>query len=209
VVDLAGLAPAAAPRPTPLFDNVTPLATALERARVPVTHLAVGSLDATEVLAAVESVAPAIVVVAPPAGVLLAPAFFAVEGVRYLHVHPGRLPEYRGSTPMYYALLAEGRLAASALFLDAGIDTGGVIAEREFDAPDDLATIDHAFDPWMRAVLLRDVLAATAAGVSLAAAPQRAQGARAFFVIHPVLRHAAMLGRGARSGASPEGPPSP
>jgi methionyl-tRNA formyltransferase len=96
---------------------------------------------------------------------------------------------------MYYELLREGRLTATALLLDEGIDTGEVVAERGFEPPPDLATIDGAFDPWMRAVLLRDVLAARAEGRPLAGRRQPTDAGRAFHVIHPVLRHAALLAR--------------
>jgi methionyl-tRNA formyltransferase len=101
---------------------------------------------------------------------------------------------------MYYELLTEGRLTATALFLDARIDTGAVVAERTFDPPPDRRTIDGAFDPWMRAVLLRDVLRDHAAGRPLAARPQVEVGARTYYVIHPVLRHVAILA-GERGGA--------
>lgn len=196
VVTLASAPPAGtstAARPvTGLFDNTTPLPHALDRAGIPARHLDVDRLDAPAVLDVLAGLAPALVVIAPPAGVLLAPAFFAIPGLRYLHVHPGQVPGYRGSTPMYHQLLAEGRLVASALLLDAGIDTGGVLGERIFDAPGDRTSIDHVFDPWMRAATLVDVLAAYAAGRELVALPQ-AGPARTWFVIHPVLRHVALL----------------
>jgi methionyl-tRNA formyltransferase len=187
VVDTPGASAApAAPSPTPLFDNVTPLPAALARAGIPVTRLAVDHLDDPLVVAATAALPPLVVVAAPP-GALLGRAFFELAGKRFLHVHPGRLPEFRGSTPMYYQLLAEGRLTATALFLEARIDTGPVVAERDFEPPPDRATIDLAFDPWMRAVLLRDILGRVAAGQDPTGRPQP-EGGRTCFVIHPVLR---------------------
>ncbi len=201
LVALEGAAlPGAGRVPTPLFDNITPLADALRGRRIPATALDVPRLDAPEVVAALAAVAPATVVIAPPAGILLAPSFFRVEGLRYLHVHPGRLPGHRGSTPMYYQLLEEGRLTATALLLDAGIDTGQVVAEREFDPPADPVALDHAFDPWMRAALLRDVLVAEAGGRAIVGRPQDGP-ARTWYVIHPVLRHVALLNAGAADPA--------
>ena len=187
IVDTPGASAApAAPSPTPLFDNVTPLPAALARAGIPVTRLAVDHLDDPLVVAATAALPPLVVVAAPP-GALLGRAFFELAGKRFLHVHPGRLPEFRGSTPMYYQLLAEGRLTATALFLEARIDTGPVVAERDFEPPPDRATIDLAFDPWMRAVLLRDILGRVAAGQDPTGRPQP-EGGRTCFVIHPVLR---------------------
>jgi len=195
LVELAGAPTAGPPHPTPLFDNVTPLVDALARAAVPTTPLVVERLEDAAVLAALAGTGAGTVVVAAPTGVILAPAFFRVPGARYLHVHPGRLPAYRGSTPMYYELLAEGRLTATALFLDEGIDTGTIVAAQGFEPPADLTSIDQSFDPWMRAVLMRNVLRAMAAGEAVSGQPQEPGEGRTYFVIHPVLRHVALLGR--------------
>ena len=202
LVEPGGPTPAA-PRPTPLFDNLTPIGAALARAGVPAERIAIERLDDPAVLAVVGRSAEDLVIVAPPAGALLSPAFFGPGAPRYLHVHPGRLPAYRGSTPMYYELLREGRLTATALLLDEGIDTGAVVAARGFLPPADLATIDGAFDPWMRAALLRDVLAARALGRPLAGRPQRGEHGRTYFVVHPVLRHVALLADAATAAPLP------
>jgi methionyl-tRNA formyltransferase len=199
LVELAAAPTAGQPRPTPLFDNVTQLVDALARAAVPTTRFEVERLEDAAVLAALAGNGPGAgagtVVVAAPSGVILAPAFFRVPGARYLHVHPGRLPAYRGSTPMYYELLAEGRLTATALFLDEGIDTGTIVAAQGFAPPADLTSIDQSFDPWMRAVLMRNVIRAMAAGEAVSGQPQEPGEGRTYFVIHPVLRHVALLGR--------------
>jgi len=183
----------ARPHATPLFDNVTTLRTALVRADVPTQVVTADHLAAATILDAVAALDQSIVVVAGPAGGILGEAFFRLPGKRYLHVHPGRLPAYRGSTPMYYSLLAEGRLSATALFLDERLDAGLIVAERDFPPPVDRRSIDLEYDPWMRAVLLRDVLRRHAAGESLEGQPQSEVGARTYFVIHPVLRHIAVL----------------
>jgi methionyl-tRNA formyltransferase len=94
---------------------------------------------------------------------------------------------------MYYQLLAEGRLTATALFLERRIDTGPVVASMDFPPPPDRSTIDLAYDPWMRAVLMRQVLAEIAAGRVPSGRPQES-GGRSYFVIHPVLRHLAIYG---------------
>jgi methionyl-tRNA formyltransferase len=197
------------PRPTPLFDATTPLPAALRRARVPAVRVPASAFEDPAVLRAIaDGAGEELVVAAPPPGVLLAPAFFAIPGRRYLHVHPGRLPAFRGSTPMYHELLAEGRLTASALLLDEGIDTGLLLATRGFAPPADRSTIDDAFDPWMRATLMRSVVEAWAAGSPLAGRPQ-ADGGRTYFVIHPVLRHLAILGSPGRAAIAGQGAPDP
>jgi folate-dependent phosphoribosylglycinamide formyltransferase PurN len=192
---------------TPLFDNVTPLPAALSRAGVRFTSVSAERLDDPALVAAVASL-PQLVVIAGPPGALLGPAFFGLEDKRYLHVHPGRLPDYRGSTPMYYQLLAEGGFTATALFIEESIDTGPIVAARDFAPPYDPTSIDLAFDPWMRAVLLREVLGRYAAGEELLGHPQP-DGGTTYFVIHPILRNVATFrneGGDSRSTVSKSGP---
>lgn len=178
---------------TTLFDNVTPLPQALARAGVPHVEIAASDINAPEVCAAVAAGDEAYVIFAGPAGAIVRSPLFET-GKHFIHVHPGRVPDFRGSTPMYYSLLAEGRMAASAILLAPRIDDGPILAVREFVPPEDRTTIDLAFDPWMRAALLVDVCKAYIQTNQLAPEPQADCGQTAFFVIHPVLKHLAILG---------------
>lgn len=50
-----------------------------------------------------------------------------------LNLHAGRLPEYRGSSPLNWALInGESSFGLSIIALDAGVDTGPVVCAREF-----------------------------------------------------------------------------
>ena len=56
-----------------------------------------------------------------------------------LNIHPSKLPEYRGSAPLQRALM-DGRAstAVSIFRLDAGMDSGPILAQPELEiAPDD------------------------------------------------------------------------
>ena len=50
----------------------------------------------------------------------------------FVHIHPGKLPEFRGSTCFYYSILFNNSLYASAILMDAQIDTGCIVAELQF-----------------------------------------------------------------------------
>jgi methionyl-tRNA formyltransferase len=180
------------PAQTPLFDNVTPLPKALTGAGVPHVEIVAADINTPEVCAAVAAGDESYVIFAGPAGAIVRAPLFAT-GKHFIHVHPGRVPEFRGSTPMYYSLLAEGRMAASAILLAPRIDDGPILATREFAPPADRTTIDLEFDPWMRAALLVDVCKAYINTNRLAPEPQVDCGQPAFFVIHPVLKHLAIL----------------
>lgn len=50
-----------------------------------------------------------------------------------INLHGGRLPEYRGSSPMNWALIrGEREFGLSIIQVDGGVDTGDVLVERSF-----------------------------------------------------------------------------
>jgi methionyl-tRNA formyltransferase len=146
------------------------------------------------VCAALGSLGQSIVIFCGPGGAIGRGPLFAT-GKRFLHMHPGRLPDYRGSTTIYYSLLSEGRIAVSALFLDPAIDAGPVVAVKEFEPPHDRTLIDHVFDPYIRAQLLVEVLEDYRATGGFAERPQSREEGNTFYIIHPVLKHLAILGK--------------
>jgi methionyl-tRNA formyltransferase len=55
-----------------------------------------------------------------------------------INLHAGKLPEYRGGSPMNWALInGETSGTATVHYATERIDAGGVIAEREFEIGDD------------------------------------------------------------------------
>lgn len=111
-------------------------------------------------------------------------------GMRFLHVHGGYVPYYRGATAFYFGLLETGRLGQSAIWLNEGIDTGPVIMRRWYDAAADLS-IDQVLDPVTRADLLATVLSHFESTGEFPAENDPADG-EGHFVIHPVLKHLAI-----------------
>jgi len=62
---------------------------------------------------------------------LIAPAEIAVPRLGTVGLHPALLPRYRGSHPLWWALHNHESEAGITLYrLDAGIDTGPIIAQR-------------------------------------------------------------------------------
>lgn len=111
----------------------------------------------------------------------------------FLHIHSGFLPDYRGSTTLYYSLLEESRCACTALLLDSSIDTGAIVSRRHYPAPSAQLNVDHCYDGAIRAdLLLRVMRSYLRHGVLPQAKSQVAQG-RTYYVIHPLLKHLALL----------------
>jgi len=113
-------------------------------------------------------------------------------GKNFLHVHPGRLPDFRGSTCFYYSIIAENDVTATAFFLASGIDTGNIVCKKSFGLPDS-ADIDNFFDNNARAKALVQAVKGFAEKGFFAETPQDGTAGETFFVIHPLLKHLAIM----------------
>lgn len=126
-------------------------------------------------------------------GYILKPHLFQL-GKKYIHVHAGILPKYRGSTTVYYSYLQEKNLGATAIFLSEGIDEGEIITCDTFEIPDDSVNIDYIYEPYMRSRVLIKAMKKYLSDGDITACEQSVEGAETYFIIHPVLKHIAMLG---------------
>ena len=113
-------------------------------------------------------------------------------GFDFLHLHGGWLPDYRGSTTVYYSWLKEGRCGVSALILDKEIDSGPIVARRHYPLPPRGMDVDSYYDNMIRADLLVDIMRDFAADGTLPRIPNEG-GGLTYYVIHPVLKHMALL----------------
>ncbi|MFC1902372.1 formyltransferase family protein [Chloroflexota bacterium] len=166
----------------------------LEGYRIPYQHLPTLDPNSDLVVKAVASCSPSILIYSGPGGFILRKPLFEV-GKRFLHIHSGILPYYRGSTTLYYSLLKEGQCGATALFLDERIDTGPVIRRRAYPAPADRTAIDLHYDPLIRSELLAEVLQDYVHHGEIPSENQDNKTGETYFIIHPVLKHIAILAR--------------
>jgi len=118
---------------------------------------------------------------------------------RWIHVHPGRLPDWRGSTCHYYGLLLEGIVEVSAFYMESGLDAGEVLCAERFEPEADWreADLDHVLDARLRGrVLVKAMQKVLRDGLQRGRTQDEA-GGQMFYVIHPVLKEIAVsnLGR--------------
>ena len=85
------------------------------------------------------------------------------------------------------------RCAASAIILDQQIDTGPVLARKHYPAPPLGTDIDCRYDTAIRADLLLEVLRGYHATGRLDVEIQQAGQGHSYYVIHPLLKHLALL----------------
>jgi methionyl-tRNA formyltransferase len=100
-------------------------------------------------------------------GKILRPPVIAVPRRLCINLHGGRLPGYRGSSPMNWALInGEKEFGLSVIQVDAGVDTGDVLIERVFpispgDTIADLHRVANEEFPGMLLEAMRGVEAGT------------------------------------------------
>ncbi len=98
-----------------------------------------------------------------------------------LNAHPGLLPRYRGVDVVPHAVLNGDPVGATVHFVDAGIDTGGIVARVEVEplAGDTLATLQERVESAGAALLATTVARFVADGEL----PRETQAER-----HPICR---------------------
>ena len=118
-------------------------------------------------------------------------------GKKFLHIHGGYLPDYKGSTTNYYSLIDENTIGASAIFLTKEIDCGPILLRKKFSPPKDRTEIDHNSDSEARAKVLIECLQNYVNSGSWEYELENNHGGETFYIIHPVLKHLAILSKSA------------
>lgn len=112
-------------------------------------------------------------------------------GSRFIHFHPGIVPNYRGSTCFYYSIIIEGICGVTCYIMDENLDAGDIIFQKTFHPPTH-RFVDEVYDPYIRAETLKEVLEKKIIekGDFKKQIPNNEE---TYFIIHPVLKHIAIL----------------
>lgn len=158
------------------------------------------ALDSETLLSCLEVLSPSLLVYSGYGGQLVPEV--VLNMTRVLHIHSGLLPRYRGSTTLYHEILEHNGCAASAILLAQTIDTGPLIASREYPMPPSGMDVDYLYDNLIRADLLTAVLAHYHVTGQLPSSQPQKELMPAYFVIHPVLKHLALKKVDSHRGSS-------
>ena len=111
--------------------------------------------------------------------------------IKFIHIHPGIVPEYRGSTCFYYSIINEQKTGVTAFVMDQNLDTGKIIYQKRFDKPDH-QFVDKVYDPYIRSETLMDIFRNKLLEKN-EFKKQNLENGETYFIIHPVLKHIAIL----------------
>ena len=112
-------------------------------------------------------------------------------GVKFVHLHPGLVPKYRGSTCFYYSIINEGSAGVTAFIMDEGLDTGDIIYQKTFEKPLH-KFLDEVYDPHIRSETLLDIVSQNLLNEQNFKQQNSSEG-ETYFIIHPVLKHIAIM----------------
>jgi len=97
-----------------------------------VSHLCFEKINTEESIAQLKKFDPELFIVAGYS-TILKQKVLDIPQLGTINLHAGRLPEYRGGSPLNWQLInGEEKAGISVIFMDEGIDTGCVLAEEEF-----------------------------------------------------------------------------
>jgi methionyl-tRNA formyltransferase len=149
------------------------------------------SLDNQALLAKLSALSPDLIVYSGYGGQIVPKVLLNIAPI--LHIHCGSLPEFPGSTTIYYQILKQQCCGASEILLDETIDTGPVLAKKTYPLPTFKMDIDYLYDTMIRADLLVEVLTNIANYLPFTRYKKPSYHAAPYFVIHPLLKHIAIL----------------
>jgi hypothetical protein len=133
-------------------------------------------------------------------GGIVPATLLSIPKLRFIHIHPGFLPDIRGADCVLWSSLMKGRTSASCFFMTPGLDDGDVIhachlpkVSFDIDAStleaDDLYRAVYAFfDPWVRSYALRKAIVSTNCFREVNAVPQPAGSGQTYHFMHEKMR---------------------
>lgn len=173
------------------FDEGQHVMETLDSAGIDRVVLNTMDVNSDEVIAAVAGSEGDYVVYSGPGGAILRKGVLGL-GKEFIHVHPGWLPAYRGSTTMYYSLLVDRTVSCSVFLMREALDDGPLLHRRTFRITETGVDFDYVLDPAVRTATLLDFFANAAEMLANPLEPEHEES-NTFYIIHPVLKHLSIL----------------
>lgn len=77
--------------------------------------------------------------------------FQILKKKRIFHCHPGKIPNFRGSTTIYYSLILNNEINCTLFKMTRKIDKGQIFLIKSFTKPKNIKKIENSFDHFIRA----------------------------------------------------------
>ena len=174
------------------FDRDIPILFSLNEENIPYILIENKDINSEQMKDALSGLPQKYIIYSGYGGYILKAHLFHINK-KFIHVHAGILPQYRGSTTAYYSFLQDREFGATAIFLNEGIDEGEIIVQDTFPVPEEAVNIDYIYEPYTRSKVLLKALNQYLEQGTLVSFRQNQDGAETYFIIHPLLKHLAIM----------------
>lgn len=171
------------------FDEKEHILTTIENNNIDYIVLNTLNINSAEVVREVSNLPTEYIIYSGPGGTILRHEILN-QGKQFVHVHPGWLPKYRGSTTIYYSMLLEKSVGASVILFEEGIDEGPILYKQEYKIVQKGIDFDYTLDPLVRTKTLLEFFQK---GEVLLENQKKEESSSTFYIIHPFLKHASIL----------------
>ncbi len=156
-----------------------------------IDYVLVDTLDVNsqEIIEELENIKEDYILYSGPGGTILRKEILS-KGKKFIHVHPGFLPKFRGSTTIYYSMLHDSTVGCSVILFEEGIDEGPVLYKNTYKIKEKNIDFDFALDPLVRTKALIEFFESK----NLKAQKQDEDDkSNTFYIIHPLLKHLSII----------------
>ena len=170
------------------FDEKEHITTTITKNKIKHTIIDCIDVNSNIVLSEIKKIKEDYIIYSGPGGTILSKKILN-QNKKFIHVHPGLLPKHRGSTTFYYSYLIDYNVGASVIIMNEKIDQGPIIYSESFLIDERDVDFDHELDPILRARVLINCFKKN----KFSAIKQNNKESYTFYIIHPLLKHIAIL----------------
>ena len=171
------------------FDEKEHILRTIQKYKINYTILDTLDVNSIKVIDEIKKIDEKYIVYSGPGGTILKKDILSLNK-EFIHVHPGVLPEFRGSTTIYYSMLFNSTVGCSVIIFQEGIDEGPILYKNSYKILEKKIDFDYVLDPLIRAKTLIEFFK-TKKVIPI----QQTKDAKAntFYIIHPFLKHLSIL----------------
>jgi methionyl-tRNA formyltransferase len=171
------------------FDEKEHVLKTIQNHNIKFVEINSSDINSKEVIDEVASIKDEYIVYSGPSSSILKKEILS-KNKKFIHVHPGWLPKFRGSTTIYYSMLSKCKIGCSVIFLEEGIDKGPVLYRQEYEILEKGIDFDYLLDPLVRVKTLIEFFKTE----EIKPMKQNDdQDETTFYIIHPVLKHLSII----------------
>jgi len=174
------------------FDPNLTLLETIKKFNLKYQYLGTDDINSKEAFNNIKKLAYKYIVYSGYGGIILKKHLFKINK-KFIHVHGGILPEYKGSTTNYYSILEKNIYGATSLYLNSKIDSGEIIKRKIYKIESPLEEMDYYYDNLLRSETLVETLKFIQLNKKYQMKKINNKKGQTYYIIHPILKKLSIL----------------